>query len=240
MKRSKFGVLALLLLSSAATAQSSNDDSKIILAPYLWGTSLNGTSAIGALPPLDLDASFGFSNLNMALSVHTEFHTGPWRFTVDPMYVSLTVDLDTPGGNKPKIDVEMWLVEAWLGYAFSDAWEVIAGVRYQDQDLSLKGLPSPPFPDSLGVSESWSDWFAGLRFNTEMGSKWHFTFRADTMISGDSDTNYNAQFFFNRRFGESKALNLGYRYMLTDYDNSGVYAWDIVQEGPVVGFTWVF
>lgn len=109
MKRTKFGVLAFLLLSSAAMAQSSDDDSKIIFAPYLWGTSLNGTSAVGALPPLDIDASFGdiFSNLNMALSVHTELHTGPWRFTIDPMYVSLTVDLDTPGGNQPEIDVEM-------------------------------------------------------------------------------------------------------------------------------------
>lgn len=102
-------------------------------------------------------------------------------------------------------------MEAWAGYAFSDAWEVIAGVRYQDQDLSMKGLPNPPFPDSLGVSDSWSDWFAGLRFNTEMGTNWFFVFRADVSFAGDSDTNYNTEFFFNRRFGDSKALNLGYR-----------------------------
>jgi len=242
MKRIAVSISIILLACSTTLAQESSDDSKFIIAPYLWGTSLNGTSAVGALPPLDLDASFGdiFDNLNMALSLHAEYHTGPWRFVLDPMYVSLTVDLATPGPGDPKIDVEMWLVEAWAGYAFTDEWEVIAGVRYQDQDLTLKGLPNPPFPDSLGVADDWSDWFAGLRFNTPVGSNWHFTFRADAAISGDSDTNYNTQFFFNRRFGESKALNLGYRYMLTDYENSGVYAWDIVQEGPVVGFTWAF
>lgn len=104
----------------------------------------------------------------------------------------------------------------------------------------MKDLPNPPFPDSLGVSDSWSDWFAGLRFNTEMGTNWFFVFRADVSFAGDSDTNYNTEFFFNRRFGDSKALNLGYRYMLTDYENAGVYGWDIVQEGPVAGFTWAF
>jgi hypothetical protein len=45
---------------------------------------------------------------------------------------------------------------------------------------------------------------------------------------------------FNRRFGENKALNLGYRYFVDDYDNLPSYAWDMTQDGPVVGFTWVF
>ena len=240
-------VVILAFWSSGSVAQKSGNENKIVLAPYLWGTSLNGTSAVGTLPPLDIDASFSdiFSNLNFAASLHTEFHTGPWRIVVDPTYISLEVDvpppIPLPSATGAKLDVTMWLVEVWGGYAFTDNWEVLGGVRYQDQDLSLSpGLPSPPFPTSLGVKDSWSDWFAGVRFNTELGAKWIMTWRGDVAFAGDSDTNYNTQLFFNRRFGETMALNLGYRYMKDDYNNAGVYAWDMVQQGPVVGYTWVF
>jgi len=238
--------LVLTTWSAVSVAQNSSDENKVILAPYLWGTSLNGTSTIGALPPLDVDASFSdiFGNLNFAMSLHTEFHTGPWRIVVDPTYLSLTIDVPppvpTPGGTGAEIDVKMWLIEVWGGYAFTDTWEVIGGVRYQDQDLSVNGLPSPPFPSALNINESWSDWFAGVRFNTELGAKWILTWRGDVAFAGDSDTNYNTEVFFNRRFGESMALNLGYRYMKDDYNNTGVYGWDIVQQGPVIGYTWVF
>ncbi len=72
-----FILVALGGWSSAAVAQSSGDSGrKIVLAPYLWGTSIDGTGAVGPLPPLDIDASFGdiLSNVNFAMSLHTEFH----------------------------------------------------------------------------------------------------------------------------------------------------------------------
>ena len=48
--------------------------------------------------------------------------------------------------------------------------------------------------------------------------------------------------FLNRSVGKkgNKMVNLGYRYLEDDYDDTGVYAWDVKQQGPVVGFTWVF
>ena len=69
-------MLALVAWSATASAQSSAGDTKeIILSPYIWGTSLSGTSTVGVLPPVDVDASFSdlFSNLNIALAMHTSF-----------------------------------------------------------------------------------------------------------------------------------------------------------------------
>ncbi|TDJ37748.1 MAG: hypothetical protein E2O53_01275 [Gammaproteobacteria bacterium] len=80
-------LLTVGLLSSNAFAQSSGDKSReIILSPYLWGTAISGTSTVGALPPLDIDASFGdlLSNLNFAMSLHTEFRFSDWVFVIDP------------------------------------------------------------------------------------------------------------------------------------------------------------
>ncbi len=169
-------ILILALWSTTSIAQNKNDDSKIILTPYLWGTSLNGTSTVGTLPPLDIDASFGdiLSNLNFAMSLHTEYHKGPWRFVLDPTYISLEADIPPPmpapaSATGATMDITIWLVEAWAGYAFTENWEVLGGVRNQDQDLQLSGLPNPPFPSSLGVSDDWSDWFAGLRYNGRPG-----------------------------------------------------------------------
>jgi len=36
------------------------------------------------------------------------------------------------------------------------------------------------------------------------------------------------------------AFNVGYRYLKTDYDNVPTYAWDVAQQGPIVGYTWSF
>jgi len=240
-------LLTLGLMSPAVMAQSFDKESnEIVLTPYLWATAISGTSTVGTLPPLDIDASFSdiLDNLNFAMSLHTEFKRGPWVFVIDPTYISIEMDAAPPIPNVQPgtMGVDIWIVELWAGYQFHDNWEVIGGARYQDQDISVSGLPNPPFVPPIGVSDDWTDWFAGVRFNSNLGEKWLVVGRADVVVAGDSDTGYNASLFFNRRVGQkgNKTLNLGYRYMVDDYENPGTYAWDITQNGPIVGFTWVF
>jgi hypothetical protein len=229
-------------------AQSSSESGReIVLTPYLWGTAIDGTSTIGSLPPLEIDASFGdlLSNLNFAMSLHTEFRFDDWVFVIDPTYLSLEMGAElpppAPAGAALDMEVEVWLVELWAGYRLNEKWEAIGGLRYQDQDISISGLPSPPSPTpSVGISANWTDWFIGARFTTDISGKWFVVWRGDVSVAGDSDTSWNTSIFFNRRFGENKALNLGYRYLVNDYNDVGVYRWDVTQDGPVLGFTWVF
>ena len=238
---------AVLAVATPAIAQDQSDNGwDIVLAPYLWGTSIDGTSAIGALPPLDIDASFSdiLSNLNFAMSVHTEFKRGPWVFVIDPTYIALEIDVEPilplPEDRVGKIDIDLWVVEAWAGYQFHENWEVLGGARYQSQDISLSGLPNPPFPVSLETSADWTNWFGGVRFNKELSEKWSMRWRGDVVIAGDSDSSWNTSIIFNRHFGKNKALNLGYRYWVDDFNDAGSYVWDVTETGPVVGFTWVF
>ena len=240
-------IVAICMLSTAALAQTFDKNSnEIILAPYLWGVAIDGTSTVGALPPLDIDASFSdiFSNLNFAMSLHTEFKRGPWVFVIDPTYISLEMDAAPPiqGVEPGTMEVDIWIVELWAGYQFHDNWEVIGGARYQDQEISVSGLPDPPFTPPIGVSDNWTDWFAGFRFNNDLGDKWLMTWRADVVVAGDSDSSWNTSIFFDRRVGKkgNKTLILGYRYYVDDYNNAGTYAWDVTEDGPVVGFSWVF
>ena len=233
--------------SASASAQStSGDDSEWVLTPYIWGTALNGTNTIGPLPPLEIDASFGdiFSNLDFAFAMHTEYRNGRWAFVLDPMYVSIEADVDPglpPGTTPPKLGIDIWFVELWAGYEIADKWEIVGGARYQSQDLALSGLPSPPLPvPGLSFSEDWTDWFIGVRLTTDLSEKWFLAARLDTAIAGDSDSSTNASVMFNRRFGPNKSLNIGYRYFVNDYDNLPSFAWDMTQDGPVLGFTWAF
>ena len=64
--------------------------------------------------------------------------------------------------------------------------------------------------------------------------------RGDVAVAGDSDSSYNTSIFFNRRVGQkgNKAVMLGYRYFVDDYNNEGTYAWDVTESGPLAGFSW--
>ena len=221
-----------------------SDEWVILFTPYLWGTDLEGTSTVGTLPPLELDVSFSdiLSKLNIAGSAHTEFHRGDWTFVIDPTYLSVEIDVTTPipGASSPEVTTDAWIVEAWSAYKVIPHWEILGGVRWQDQDVSIKGLPAPPFPESPGVSDSWLDWFAGVRFTHPLGEKWGVGVRADFVVAGDSDSTTNAILFFHRRIGDNMSIDFGYRYFKDDYDNSPKYAWDMKQQGPLVGYTWAF
>ncbi len=221
-----------------------DSDWEILLTPYLWAAGLKGTSAVGTLPPLDIDASFSdlFDKLDFAFSLRTEFHRGKWAIVVDPTYLSLTIDAETPlEGVSPRIKVDIWFVEVWGSYKITPNWEIISGVRWQDQDISVSRLPSPPLPNTeQGVSDNWVDWFAGVRFKYALNEKWLVVGRADAALAGDSDSSYNVEAYVIRRVGKNKSLNVGYRYFEDDYDNTPKYAWDIEQTGPKLGFTWSF
>jgi hypothetical protein len=65
---------------------------------------------------------------------------------------------------------------------------------------------------------------------TDISEKWFVAARLDAVVSDDSSSSTNAAVTFNRR----------YKYFVDDYDNLPTYAWDITQDGPIVGFTWVF
>jgi hypothetical protein len=239
-------VLAAGLLSAGALAQESGGKERtIILAPYLWATGINGTSTVAPLPPLDIDAGFSdiLDNANFAMSLHTEFWFDKWGFVIDPTYISLEMEPELPAGvplTAPTIEVDIWIVELWAGYHLNENWDLIGGARYQDQDLTMSGLPSPPLPvSSASAGDDWTDWFVGFRYMSDISEKWFWSLRSDITVAGDSDTGFNAAVYFNRRFGDNKALNLGYRYFENDFSSSA-YGWDVTQDGPVIGYTWKF
>ena len=240
-------VLALMLHAGAANAgvvreDKTDSDWEVLFAPYLWGSSLKGSAGLGALPPVDVEASFSeiLDNLNGALALHTEFHRGKWAIVIDPMWISLEADADLDGPAEVTMEAEILLLEAWGSYKITPNWELYGGARFQDHDIKVDvGLPSFPGFD-VKADDDWLDWFIGARFNYRVAERWSVSGRGDVKIAGDSDSSYHATLFVNRKIGRTMLLNLGYRYLDTDYDNELTYVWDMRQQGPVIGYTWSF
>ena len=246
IKQLSFLCLGLALAGNASAGVIREDkgdsDWEVLFAPYIWGTAIKGTSQLGVFPPTDIDASFSdiLSNLNMALALHTEFHRGRWAFVIDPFWASLEMDADA-GPAEVESTVDQLIVEAWGAYKITPNWEVLGGARYMDQDLEIEiGLPDP-FPGrKIKGGDDWLDWFLGARFNYPVAERWTVSGRGDVSLAGDSDSQYSFSFFVNRRFGKTMMLNLGYKYLDTEYENEGIYVWDARMQGFVLGYTWSF
>jgi hypothetical protein len=257
-------VLGCLSAANAADGKEGDDRWNIVLMPYLWGISLDGEMAIGRLPPVDVDASFGdiFSYVNFGGSLHTEFRKGKWNFVIDPTYMNLEMDAPTQDVTLPppplggtaatvggKVKVKMWFVEGWTSYLITPGLELLGGVRWQSQDLDVEVRDidtDTPILSGNPVDKNWTDFFAGARYSTALGQKWTLNLRGDYAVAGDSESgSWNGIVMFNRRFGETMALNLGYRYFANEYKtgsgaDSDRYLWDMKMSGPIVGYTWQF
>jgi len=254
--------LSFSVANAEDNGKQSDDRWNIVLSPYLWGISLDGQTAFGGAPPVDIDASFGdiLSNLNIGGSLHTEFRKGKWNFVIDPTY--LDIEMDTPTATLPfpppdgtptpiggTVKAKIWFVEGWTSYLVAPGWEVLGGVRWQSQEIKgeLRNVDTgTPIISGQPVDEDWADFFAGARYSTALGQKWTLNLRGDYAVAGDSESgSWNGIVVFNRRFGETMALNLGYRYFSNEYKKGtageeGSYLWDIKMSGPMVGYTWQF
>lgn len=236
----------VLAFPNEAEAQGS-DDSYFRVTPYLWMLSMDGTTAVLG-NDADVDKSFSdiLDVLNIALSVNMEWKTqGNWFFVLDPMWADLEADFAAPSPPAPlpitgKIEIELIIADAMVGYYFNDIFGVYAGVRYYDQDIKI--VPDGAAP-SISLGDDWTDFPLGVRANGKIGDKWSLLGEADVAVGGDSDSAFYVQAIFTRHFGENKGLNLGWRYYDVDYESgSGLtrFKWDVAHSGPVVGFSWRF
>jgi hypothetical protein len=235
----------LIALPGEAQAQRTGE-SFFRVTPYLWMLGLDGTTAVlGEDADVEADFSDILDALNIALSVNMEWNTSSdWFFVLDPMWSQLEMDYvaPTPGPISPtgKVEVEMIILDALVGYSLNENLGGYAGVRYYDQDITL--MPDGVVP-SVGLGDDWTDFVIGVRAFGELGDKWTMMGRLDGAVGGDSDSAFYGQFTFNRKFGQNMHLNLGWRYYDVDYvsgEGLSLFKWDVAHSGPVVGWTWVF
>jgi len=232
-------IASVLLVPGVVTAQE-DEGWKFRLTPYLWMLGIDGTTAaFGNDVPVKADFSDIFDLLNIALAVNMELNNGKWFFVLDPMYASLEAPIETGSPIGGKAEIDLLIIDALVGLSLSKNFDVYAGARYYDQDITVvpNNLPE------VGLGDDWMDFLLGVRFSAGISDKWAFSGKIDAAVGGDSDSALYAQAVFMRLIGDNKHFDIGYRYYDVDYESgSGLtrFKWDVAHSGPVVGFSWGF
>ena len=181
----------------------------------MWFLGIEGTTAVLGQ---DVDADADFSDLldalNIALMVSMEWNRNDWFLYLDPIFASLETDFEAPGPLpvSGSVEADLLIVDLGVGYEINGNFDVYAGTRYFDADITVV----PSMLPSSDIGDDWTDFLIGLRLKRELGEKWTLAGKADVAVAGDSDSAYYLQFVFMRHFGENKHLDLGWRHYSVD------------------------
>lgn len=231
--------VSIMLTPGITTAQES-DGWEFRLTPYLWALSLDGTTAaLGNDVPVKADFGDLLDLLNLAFSANMELNNGKWFVILDPMWADLEAPIDTGGPIGGNVEIELIIFTALAGVSLTEHFDIYAGARYYDQDITIVPDMAPEIP----LGDSWTDFLLGVRVTNEISQKWSFTALLDGAVGGDSDSAWYAQALFVRQIGDNKNFAVGYRYYDVDYESGSgltLFKWDAAHFGPVFAFSWVF
>lgn len=219
---------------------------------YLWGSSIEGTSATGG----DIDVSFSdlFQDLNGALMGIVGVQKDKWSVTVDLIYMSVdaansgTVTIPIGPGlarsANSQLDLKGWVVTPSLGYQLFDAnWGTLHGLigaRYlwlkSSLDVTLDtlvGARTRQVSDEDGV---WDAIF-GIKGHMNLLKNFYLPYYLD-VGTGQTDLTWQGFGGLGYRF---RVLDVvaGWRYLRWNFKSQTVFQ-NLAFNGPVVGATFRF
>jgi len=240
--RAAFAAFTLTLAATPATAAEWKHE----LAPYVWGSAMEGTVGIGTVTAesemsfsdiLD-DLEFGFMGMYRA-------SRDRYSITVDAIYMGLGVTEKGPGGAlKADIDVDQIGLETDFGYALNERFTLFGGLRYVSLDADLR--VTGPLGNELTASEGqdWVDPVVGAIYSWPFADEWTLNLRGDIGGFGvGSDFAWQGMATLRWQFSPRTALGMAYRYLDMDYEDgkgSNRFKYDMATSGPAMGVIFTF
>ncbi len=234
-------VLAMMLVPVApASAQEPPAEWQVTVTPYLMGASMNGTTTVhGYEMVTDLSASQILSNLQFGAMGYAVARKGNWGFGGDALWMSLGTTTTKPSGS---VDVSQG------GFAFyglrrlGPVADLTFGARinYLSGQLRFDG----PLQLSADDSKTWVDPLVGLILHTP--TKHRVGFKLYSEIGGfGAGSKFEWQIFPAVSISLAKwaAIDVGYRWLDMDYtsgDGTQKFGYDVLTQGPVLGFVFKF
>ena len=240
--RTMVASLALLAVASQADAAEWQHE----IAPYLWGSAMDGTVGIGDVTAAaDLSFSDILDNLEFGFMGTYRASRDRYSITFDALYMGLGVTERGPNGLlKADIDVDQVGLAADFGYALTERFTILAGLRYTDLDAQIRA--SGPLGNELSAEEqqSWVDPVIGARYSWPLAERWSATLRGDIGGFGVG-SEFAVQGVATLRWQVSPRTGvlLAYRYLEMDYeDGSGddFFKYDMAISGPALGMVFTF
>ena len=191
--------------------------------------------------PADLNVGFDkiWNNLEMSAMGTLRVGYDRWALTTDVIYMGLGA---SKGGLSA--DLDQWVVEPTLSYRVYPGFELLAGTRYNNISGEIRGPGILPTPRVVTGTQAWWDPIVGANLSLPLGKKFSVNVRGDIGGFGaGSDLTWQAFPYVNWQVARAFSLQAGYRWVYTDYETgSGFnrFKYDVLTQGPQVGFTFHF
>jgi hypothetical protein len=246
---SVFVLLLVVIAASPAAAQApAGDGWKVVVAPYLMGAAMSGTAAVaGQEVDIDMSASDIFSNLQFGAMGFVAARKGNWGVGGDAIWMSLGANGTSPG----PLGLATGTADmSQGGFAFyglrrlAPYADVFFGGRVNYLSANLR-INSPLQVRSVDGSKTWFDPLVGLQLRTpKNGKRWHAQVYTEFGGFGVGST-FTWQLFPTVGVDLTKraSLELGYRWLDIDYssgENTTLFKYDVLTQGPVLGFAFRF
>jgi hypothetical protein len=241
--------LFTVLAASPVAAQAPAGDAwKVTVVPYLLGAAMNGTAAVkGQDVTIDMSASDIFSNLQFGAMGLVVARKGVWGVGGDAIWMSLGANGTAPGPLGRVTGSADMSQGAFAFYGLrrlAPYADVFFGGRVNYLSTNLR-INSPLQVRSVDGSKTWFDPLAGLQLRTpENGKRWHAQVYTEFGGFGVGST-FTWQIFPTVGVDLTKraSLEFGYRWLDIDYssgENTTLFKYDVLTQGPVMGFAFRF
>ena len=233
-----------------AGAQTQSDEWDVFVAPYLMGAAMSGTTAVrGVEVDIDMSASDIFSKLQFGAMGLGIARKGNWGLGGDFIWMALGTTVQNTN-----IDFNQGAFAFYGLRRLGPAADVFFGARINTLQgtLKFKG-PGTEIDDD----KTWVDPIVGLLLRTP--DERRFQLRLFTEIGGfGAGSNFEWQAFptVGFRLTKQASLEFGYRWLDIDYESgegptcapglvcltvvSDKFAYDVLSQGPVLGFGFRF
>ncbi|MEM1114730.1 MAG: hypothetical protein AAGI11_22645 [Pseudomonadota bacterium] len=252
---------AILLPATAQAAAIGNDDWRVIVNfPMIWAPDIEGEVTVdGISNGIEIGFSDILENLEFGFIGELWLKKGRWGLGWRSMLLETESKLRTDatglpgrppviGAHELKIDASLFTSDIVIDYHFNQWLGLYGGLRRSGTEISYR---IRPLEDGLVnvkrrgtiADEVLFDWVAGIDLGYNFDDRWRAEVQADTLITGDNDSNrlINAHLSYN--FNERHSLWFGYRYLnmvqKTRQDGSRLKT-DFTQHGPTLGWSFTF
>ena len=239
--------IVALAAGSPAQAQAPASGSwQVTIAPYFLGASMTGTVTVKG-QELDVDMSFSdiLDHLQFGAMGLVVARKGNWGFGGDAIWMSLGAEGTSPGplAITGSADVNQGAFSFYGLRRLAPVADLMFGVRVNtlQADLRFNG----PGQRSADGSKTWVDPIVGVQLHTpENGRRWHAQVYSEVGGFGaGSDFTWQVFPTFGVNLAKWVSIDFGYRWLGIDYssgENETLFEWDVLTQGPLIGFAFKF
>ena len=240
--------LLVVVFATPGFAQTPADTWRVTVTPYLLGASMNGTATVkGQDVTVDLSMSDIFSNLQFGAMGVVAARKGDWGVAGDAIWMSLGANGTAPGPLSrvtASADVNQGAFAFYGLRRLGPAADLLFGARVNILQANLR-INTPLAVANTDGSKTWVDPIVGLQLHTpENGKRWHA--QVYTEIGGfGAGSSFTWQVFptVGVDLARQVSIEFGYRWLDIDYssgDNLTLFKYDVLTQGPVIGFSFRF